>query len=108
MAPWCCVMPQSDVITVDNWVPAAKSKPMVKLADSATRFTPEETQSPSAFTVAERNVCALTSSEDSSDGSSRDGSQGPGGSSQTSSAVLILGSKSSDCRRSATTELDTA
>ena len=40
-APWCCVMPQGDVITVENWVPAAKSKPLVKLADSAMRFTPK-------------------------------------------------------------------
>ena len=57
-APWCFVMPQGDVITVDNWVPAAESKPLVKLADSAMRFTPKESQTPSAFTVAERNVCA--------------------------------------------------
>ena len=68
-------MPQVDVITVDNWVPAAKSKPLVKLADSAMRFTPKESESPSAFTVAERNVCALIRNEDS-DGSSCDGSNG--------------------------------
>ena len=65
LAPWCCVMPQGDVITVDNWVPAAKSKPLVKLADSAMRFTPKESELPSAFTVAERNVCAVIESDDS-------------------------------------------
>ena len=83
LAPWCCVMPQGDV-TVESWVPAAKSKPLVKLADSAMRVTPRESESPSAFTVAERNVCALIRSVDS-DGSSRDGSQRPGRSSQASS-----------------------
>ena len=77
--PWCYVMPQVDVITVDNWVPTAWSKPLVKLADSAMRFTPKECETPSAFTVAERNVCALIRSEDSSDGSSRDGLHWPGG-----------------------------
>ena len=59
LPPWCYVMPQGDVITVDNWVPAAKSKPLVKLADSAMRSTPKESELPSAFTVAERNVCAV-------------------------------------------------
>ena len=83
-APWCFVMPQGDVITIDSWVPAAKGKPLVKLADSAMRFTPKESETPSAFTVAERNVVALIESDDS-DGSGRDGSQRPGGSSQTSS-----------------------
>ena len=73
LAPWWYVMPQGDVITVENWVPAAKSKPLVKLADSAMRFTPKESELPSAFTVAERSVCALIRSEDS-DGSSRDAS----------------------------------
>ena len=34
-APWCYVMPQGDMITVENWVPAAESMPLVKLADSA-------------------------------------------------------------------------
>ena len=68
-APW-------GVNTVENFVPAAKRKPLVKLADSAMRFTPKESASPSAFTVAERNVCALIRSENS-DGSSRD--QRPGG-----------------------------
>ena len=77
LAPWCHVMPQGDVITVDNWVPAAKSKPLIKLADSAMRFTPEESETPSAFTVAERNVCVIES--DDSDGSGRDGPQRPGG-----------------------------
>ena len=72
-------MPQGDVITVENWVPAAESKPLVKLADSAMRFTPEESEAPSAFTAAERNFCALIRSEDS------DGSQRPGGPSQASS-----------------------
>ena len=52
----CYVMPQGDVITIDNWVPAAESKPLVKLADAAVRFTPKESETPSAFTVAERNV----------------------------------------------------
>ena len=47
-APWCYVMPQGDVITVENWVPAAKSKPLVKVADSAMRFTPKESETPSA------------------------------------------------------------
>ena len=75
LAPWCYVMPQR---TVDYWVPAAKSKPLVKLADSAMRFTPKESETPSAFTVAERNVCALIRNEDS-DGSGRDGPQRPGG-----------------------------
>ena len=77
-APWCYVMPQGDVITVENLVPAAWSKPLVKLADSAMRFTPKESELPSAFTVAERNVCALIRNKDF-DGSSRDGSQRPGG-----------------------------
>ena len=54
-APWCCVMSQGDVITVENWVLAAKSKPLVKLADSAMRFTPKESETPSAVTVAGRN-----------------------------------------------------
>ena len=78
LAPWCCVMPQGDVITVDNGVPSAKSKPLVKLADSAMRFTPKESETPSAFTVAERNVCAVIESDDP-DGSGRDGLQRPGG-----------------------------
>ena len=59
---------------------AAGSKPLVGLDDSAVRFTPKESETPSAFTVAERNVSALIRNEDSSDGSSRDGSQRPGGS----------------------------
>ena len=59
LAPWCYVMPQDDVIPVENWVPAAKSKPLAKLADSSMRFTPKEFESLSAFTVAEQNVCAL-------------------------------------------------
>ena len=66
------------MITVDNWVPAAKSKPLVKLADSAMRFTPKESELPSAFTVAERNVCAVIESDDS-EGSGRDGPQRPRG-----------------------------
>ena len=53
-APWCYVMPQGDVIPAENWVPAAKSKPLVKLADSAMRFTTKESESPSAFTVADK------------------------------------------------------
>ena len=85
-------------------VPAAKSKPLVKLADSAMRFTPKESESPSAFTVAERNVCALIRSEDC-DGSGRDGSQREV--QPNFVAALILGSKSSGCRRSATMELET-
>ena len=32
------------------------------------RFTPKESETPSAFKVAERNVCALIRSENSSDG----------------------------------------
>ena len=48
-------MSQGDVITVENWVLAAKSKPLVKLADSAMRFTPKESETPSAVTVAGRN-----------------------------------------------------
>ena len=78
LAPWCYVMPQGDVIPVENWVPAAKSEPLVKLADSAVRFTPKKSESPSAFAVAERNVCAVIKSDDS-DGSGRDGPQRPGG-----------------------------
>ena len=63
-APWCCMMPQGEVITVENWVPAAKSKPLVKLAESAMRFTPKESEAVSLHR-AERNVCALIRSEDS-------------------------------------------
>ena len=73
LAPWCHVMPQGDVITVDNWVPAAKSKPLVKLADSAMRFTPKESELPSGFTVAERNVCAGIESDDSDRSAQRPG-----------------------------------
>ena len=68
-------MPQGDKITVETWVPAAESKPPVKLADSAMRFTPKESGSPSAFTVAARNVFAVIESDDS-DGSGRDVSPG--------------------------------
>ena len=100
-APWCSVMPQGDMITVDDWVPAAWSKPLVKLADSAMRFTPKESETPSAFTVAERNVCALFRSEDSSDGSQR-----PDGPAKLRRCA-DSGSKSSGCRRSATLELET-
>ena len=92
------------MITIENWVPAAKSKPLVKLADSAMRFTHKESESPSAFTVAERNVCALTGSEDS-DGSGRDGRNGREVQPHFV-AALTLGSKSSGCRRSATMELE--
>ena len=99
-APWCCVMPQGDVITVKNWVSAAESKPLVKLGDSAMRFTPKESETPSAFTVTERNVCALITSEDSSDGSSR--------AQPNFVVVLTLGSKNPGCQRSATMELETA
>ena len=42
LAPWCYVVPQGDAITVENCVPAAASKPLVKLADSAMRFTPKK------------------------------------------------------------------
>ena len=79
LAPWCCVMPQGDVIPVDNFVLAAESKPLVKLADSAMRFTSKESETSSAFSVAERNVCALIRSDDASDASGRDKSQRPGG-----------------------------
>ena len=67
------------MITVENWVPAADSKPLVKLVDSALRFTTKESETLSAFTAVERNVCALIKSEGSSDGSSRDKSQRLGG-----------------------------
>ena len=105
LAPWCHVMPQGDVITVDNWVPAAKSKPLIKLADSAMRFTPEESETPSAFTVAERNVCVIES--DDSDGSGRDGPNGREAQ-PNFVAALTLGSKARVGRRSATMEPEAA
>ena len=46
-------MPQGDVISL-KWVLAAWSKPLVKPADSAMRFTPKVSEAPSAFAVAER------------------------------------------------------
>ena len=82
LAPWCYVMPQGDAITVGKWVPAAASKPLAKLAVSAMRSTPKK-----AFTVAERNVCALIRSEDS------DGFPTAGRSSQNSSLRRLLGRK---------------
>ena len=102
---WCCVMPQGDMITVDDWVPAAKSKPLVKLAHSAMQFTPKGSESPSGFTVAERNVCAEIESDDS-DGPAV---TGPNGRVVQPSfvAALILGSKNSGVRRLTTMELET-
>ena len=70
------------MITVENWVPAAESKPLVQLADSAMRFTPRESESTPTGPVV----------------------KGPNGRGVQPSfvVVLILGSKNSGCRRSGT------